>query len=121
MLSRVKKKESYNLKIHIENLAFTCIIGILDFERKNAQEVIINVEIEYDFNDDFINYAEVADFIKTTLINEKFLLIEDALKHLTLKLKEKFSKINTLYLKITKPSILPDCVVSVSETRNFNS
>lgn len=109
------------MKIHIEDLTFTCIIGILDFERKNAQKVIINVEIEYDFDDDFINYAEVADLIKKTLINQKFLLIEDALKDLTLQLKNKFSKINTLYLKITKPSILPDCIVSVSNTTHFNS
>jgi len=109
------------LKIHIEDLTFTCIIGILDFERKNTQKVIINVEIEYDFDDDFINYAEVANLIKKTLINQKFLLIEDALKDLTLQLKNKFSKINTLYLKITKPSILPDCIVSVSNTIHFNS
>ncbi len=109
------------MKIHIEDLTFTCIIGILDFERKNTQKVIINVEIEYDFDDDFINYAEVANLIKKTLINQKFLLIEDALKDLTLQLKNKFSKINTLYLKITKPSILPDCIVSVSNTIHFNS
>jgi len=109
------------LKIHIEDLTFTCIIGILDFERKNTQKVIINVEIEYDFDNDFINYAEVANLIKKTLINQKFLLIEDALKDLTLQLKNKFSKINTLYLKITKPSILPDCIVSVSNTIHFNS
>lgn len=109
------------MKIHIEDLTFTCIIGILDFERKNTQKVIINVEIEYDFDNDFINYAEVANLIKKTLINQKFLLIEDALKDLTLQLKNKFSKINTLYLKITKPSILPDCIVSVSNTIHFNS
>ena len=109
------------MKIYIENLTFQCIIGILDFERKNAQEVIINAEIEYDFNDEFINYAEVAELIKKTLINEKFLLIEDALKDLPLRLKNKFSKINTLYLKITKPSILPDCTVSVSDITHFDS
>jgi len=117
----VKKKESYKLKIHIENLTFTCIIGILDFERHKNQEVIVCLTIEYDFNVEFIDYTQVVNMIKTTMKNEKFLLIEDALEHLILKLKEKFSKINTLYLKITKPSILPDCMVSVSETRNFNS
>lgn len=121
MSSRVKKKESSSLKISIENLTFTCIIGILDFERENGQEVIINAEIEYDFDDDFINYAEVADHIKTTMIQEKFQLIEDALKVLTLQLKNKFQKINALSLKITKPSILPDCTVSVSDTTHFNS
>lgn len=117
----MKKKESYNLKIHIENLTFTCIIGILEFERNNAQEVIINVEIKYAYDDEFINYAEVADFIRAAMIHQKFLLIEDALQYLSVQLKNKFSKINTLYLKITKPSILPDCMVSVSDTTHFNS
>ncbi len=117
----MKKKESFNLKISIEDLTFTCIIGILDFERKKAQKVIINLEIEYTFDTEFINYAEVVDLIKTNMKNEKFLLIEDALQHLNLKLKNKFSKINTLSLKITKPSILPDCKVSVSDTIRFNS
>jgi len=118
----VKKKESYKLKIQIEDFSFTCIIGILEHERKNEQKVIIDVAIEYDFEDNFfINYAEVAEFIKTDMQNKKFLLIEDALHHLGRELKNKFSKINTLYLKITKPSILPDCKVSVSNITNFQS
>ena len=118
----MKKKESYKLKIHIEALHFLCILGILEHERKNAQEVIIDVAIEYDFADNsFINYAEVAEFIKEIMQNKKFFLIEDALHDVSIELKNKFSKINTLYLKITKPSILPDCKVSVSDTTNFQS
>jgi dihydroneopterin aldolase len=117
----VKKKGLYNLKIHIENLTFTCIVGILDFERQTPQKVIITAEIEYDFHNEFINYAEVSDFIKAEMRNQKFLLIEDALQKLSLQLKNKFPKIETLYLKITKPSILPDCIVSVSDSTNFNS
>ncbi|WP_457750389.1 dihydroneopterin aldolase [Sulfurimonas sp.] len=109
------------MKIYIENLHFTCIIGILDFERENEQEVIINTEIEYLFHKEFINYAEVVDFIKTRMINQKFFLIEDAIQDLSFELKNKFPQIDTLFLKITKPSILPDCVVSVSDTINFNS
>ena len=109
------------MKIHIENLTFSCIIGILDFERKDEQEVIIDVEIQYNFNGEFINYAEVTELIKRTLILQKFLLIEDALQDLSLRLKNKFSKIDTLSLKISKPSILPDCTVSVSDTIDFDS
>ncbi|QOP43127.1 dihydroneopterin aldolase [Sulfurimonas sediminis] len=110
------------MKIHIEALHFTCIIGILEHERQNEQKVIIDVAIEYDFEDNvFINYAEVAEFIKTDMQNKKYLLIEDALQDLSRALKNKFSKINTLYLKITKPSILPDCKVSVSNITNFQS
>ena len=42
-----------------------------------------------------------------------------ALDELSKTLQKEFSRINTLYLKITKPSILPDCKVSVSNTYNF--
>lgn len=109
------------MTIHIQDLKFQCIIGILDFERVNPQDVIINLEIDYDYKDNFINYAEVVTLIKSDMIKNKFLLIEDALENLSLKLKKEFSTINKLNLKITKPSILSDCKVSVSNFYNFNS
>ena len=109
------------MTIHIEDLKFQTIIGILDFERLTPQDVVINLQIEYDYKDDFINYAEVTTLVKYTIINSKFLLIEDALSELSVKLKKEFTKINTLNLKITKPSILPDCTVSVSNIYKFNS
>jgi len=109
------------MTIYIEDLKFQTIIGILDFERVTAQDVIINLEIEYEYKNEFINYAEVSLLIKESMIKEKFLLIEDALDKLSLKLKKEFTKINSLTLKITKPSILPDCRVSVANSYKFNS
>lgn len=109
------------MTIHIEDLKFQCIIGILDFERVTPQDVIVNIEIDYNYKNDFINYAEVAEMIKSNMLQSKFLLIEDALKELSQNLKKEFPIISTLNLKITKPSILPDCVVSVSNFYNFKS
>jgi len=100
--------------IHIENLKFKCIIGILDFERDEPQDIIINLNIDYDYKDKFINYAEITKIIKKEMIKNKFLLIEDALIKISAKLKKDFPLIKTLDLKITKPSILPDTQVSVS-------
>lgn len=51
------------MKIYIEDLRFACIIGILDFERKKEQDVIINLTIDYTFNEEFINYAEVVELL----------------------------------------------------------
>jgi len=107
--------------IEIQDLKFKAILGILDFEREQSQEIIVNVTIEYLYDNEFINYADVADLIKVQMKKQKFLLIEDALTDLSQKLKEKFTKINHLHLKITKPSILPDCLVSVADSYNFNS
>ena len=109
------------MKIFIEDLKFQTIIGILDFERVTLQDVVINLEIEYEYKNEFINYAEVSSLIKETMINEQFSLIEDALDKLSLKLKKEFTKIDKLNLKITKPSILPDCRVSVANSYKFNS
>ena len=71
------------MTIHIEDLKFQSIIGILDFERTTPQDVIINLTIQYNYKDLFINYAEVSDLIKATMIEKKFLLLEDALQDLS--------------------------------------
>ena len=107
------------MTIFIEDLKFQTIIGILDFERERTQDVIINLEIKYNYKDEFINYAEVARHIKELMINKQFLLVEDALSSLSKSLKKEFQQISSLNLKITKPSILPDCTVSVAENYNF--
>jgi len=107
------------MTIHIEDLKFQCIIGILDFERVTPQDVILEVMIDYEYKNEFINYADVTNLLMIEMQNEKFLLIEDALSYLSIKLKENFTLIDKLNLKITKPSILPDCKVSVSEIYKF--
>ena len=109
------------MKIYVEDLRFSCIIGILDFERIQKQDVIINLTITYRYTQDFIDYAEVVKLVKKTMKKKKFLLIEDALATLTKKLKKRFPQIKSLKLKITKPSILPDCKVSVEKKSRFNS
>jgi len=109
------------MTIHIENLQFKCIIGILDFERENEQEVIVNLALDYTFHQDFINYAHVANQVKSIMKENQFLLIEDALEEISSTLKAKYTNIEKLFLKITKPSILPDCMVSVSETYIIDS
>ena len=107
------------MTISIEDLKFQCIIGILDFERITPQDVIINLSIDYDFTDNFINYADIVEIVKDMMILQKFELIEDALEKITLRLTQEFLNIKNLNIKITKPSILPDCKVSVSN--NYKS
>ena len=109
------------MTIHIEDLKFQCIIGILDFERVTPQDVFINLKIRYNYKDEFINYALVSELIESNMKEKKFFLIEDALENLSKNLKEEFPDIKKLTLKITKPSILPDCRVSVAHSYKFNS
>jgi len=102
------------MKIEINNLEFKCIIGILNFERAKKQKVIINVSFEYDFiGNSFIDYQEVANLVKKTMKQEKFELLEDAIKNIEKLLYQNYD-IKNLNLKISKPDILKNCIVSLS-------
>jgi len=102
------------MKIKIKNLDFKCIIGILPFERENEQRVIINLSFKYKFkNNVFINYADIVNYVETTLKNKKFELIEDALLHLQKNLNVNY-QIKKLKLSIAKPDIIDNCEVSVT-------
>lgn len=102
------------MKIEIENLSFKTIIGILDFERVKKQKVIINISFEYEFkNGEFIDYAEVSKLIRNRVKQMKYFLLEDALEDLKQILNENYDIFN-IKIKITKPAIMKDCIVSLS-------
>lgn len=109
------------MTIDIEDLKFQCIIGILNFERENPQDVIINFTCEYNYENVYINYVDIIELFKKTMILNKFKLIEDAILSLKSEINKEFPLINFCTIKITKPSILADCRVSVSDEYIFNS
>ena len=102
------------MTIHVEDLKFQCIIGILDFERITPQDIIVNLTLDYKYENEFINYANIVQIIKDLMMKSEFKLIEEALNSINLKLFKEYKAIKSIDLKITKPSILPDCSVSVS-------
>ena len=102
------------MKIQISNLTFKAIIGILDFERIKKQKVIINLSFEYEFSKDlFIDYSEISNLVKSTMTQQKFLLLEDAILYFESLLQNSY-KITNLKIKISKPNILKNCIVSLS-------
>ncbi len=108
------------MTIHIENLEYHVIIGLLDFEREKSQRVIIQLEASYDYQENkFIDYADITTLIKEKLKKEKYELLEDALIGLKNSLCTTYPQLQTLKLKITKPDILNDCSVALSETWQF--
>ncbi|SFZ98369.1 Dihydroneopterin aldolase [hydrothermal vent metagenome] len=108
------------MNIHIENLTLNVIIGLLDFERDRPQRVIVDVEISYEYSDEkFINYADVAHEIELELKDSKYELLEDALLGVKNRLNQLYPNIETLKLKISKPDILNNCSVSLSENWEF--
>jgi len=107
------------MQIEIKDLSFECIIGILDFERVTPQSVCINTHITYTYNQEFLNYALVAEHIENEMKTEQFELIEEAILSLNRSLKVTFPLISILFLKISKPDILANCEVSLSETFEY--
>ena len=108
------------MTIAVDALTFDAVIGILDFERERSQRVRVDAEIFYTYSSGrYIDYAEVANVIKSVIRDGAFGLLEEALDALQNRLKNDFPLIETLTLSIGKPDILPDCSVTLRETYNF--
>jgi len=108
------------MTIHIEDLTFDVIIGLLDFEREKPQRVILNLEANYEYSDDtFIDYADIVLLMQNKLKEKRYELLESALLGLKEVLHTSYPQLNSLSIKISKPDILPECTVSLSKTWEF--
>lgn len=103
------------MKVFIRDLTFKTIIGILPFERVKKQRVVLDISFEYEYNDqkkDFVDYSLVSKDVKKIIKKGEFELIEEALETLHKMLSKKYP-IKNLQIKISKPDILKECIVSV--------
>ena len=108
------------MNIHIEDLEFDVIIGLLDFERDRPQRVIIDLEASYEYADEnFIDYADMVFLIQKELKEKRYKLLEEALLGIQTLLCTTYPQIQTLRLKIAKPDILPQCSVALSNSWEF--
>lgn len=114
--------------LSIENLEFSCIIGILEKERLDSQKVICKALITYkpdikklqqnDFSS-LLDYAQIALFIQNDLQQSKYGILEVALFSLAHKLKKEFASITSLSLSIKKPQILAPSIVGARIQMDF--
>lgn len=105
------------MTIHIKDLTFETIVGILETERKTAQKVSLHVKIVYNFDGErFIDYANICAMIQTNMQAQKYFLLEEALEGISQKLLSSYPYIRKITLKIFKPTILPNALVGVSRT-----
>ncbi|WQU30428.1 FolB domain-containing protein [Helicobacter pylori] len=102
--------------VHIHNLVFETILGILEFERLKPQKISVNVDLFYTElpNKAYLDYMEIQEIIQNTMREKQYLLIEDALKDLGQILKTRYKEITELYLKISKLEISPNSQVGAS-------
>lgn len=108
------------MTIHIEQLTFDVIIGLLDFERVTPQQIVVDMTLEYHYESEkFINYADISTLIRTHLQEKKYLLLEDALLGTQASIVSYAPHTQKLWLKMSKPDILSDCSVALSHTWIF--
>ncbi|GAA7435743.1 dihydroneopterin aldolase [Helicobacter pylori] len=102
--------------VHIHNLVFETILGILEFERLKPQKISVNLDLFYTElpNKAYLDYMEIQEIIQNTMREKQYFLIEDALKDLSQILKTCYKEISELYLKISKLEISPNSQVGAS-------
>lgn len=113
----MKRKKLHKLEVNISDLRFKTIIGILPIERVDEQDVIIDIKFQYNFNQnskEFVDYSEISVLVEDIMNEKKYMLIEDAILDISKIILEKYEKILSFNIKITKPNIMKNCVVSVS-------
>ncbi len=109
--------KSINIKktmwIHIKNLRLRAIIGLNDWERTNKQEVVINVEIEFDGSqvsqsdniEDTVNYRSVSKRIIAEVEQTNFQMLEKLAAHV-LSLVAADSRVTFARVEVDKPRSL---------------
>ncbi len=102
--------------VHIHNLVFKTILGILEFERLKPQKISVNLDLFYTQlpNKAYLDYIKIQELIQKMMQENQYLLIEDALKDLSHALKTRYNEISELHLKISKLEISPNSQVGAS-------
>ncbi|GAA9694384.1 dihydroneopterin aldolase [Helicobacter pylori] len=102
--------------VHVHNLVFEAILGILEFERLKPQKISVNLDLFYTQlpSKAYLDYMEIQELIQKMMQEKQYLLIEDALKDLSHALKTHYNEISDLYLKISKLEISPNSQVGAS-------
>ncbi|HHS13821.1 MAG TPA: dihydroneopterin aldolase [bacterium] len=99
--------------IRIKNLRLRAVIGINDWERKTCQDVIINIEFEFDGTraaesddlKDTVDYKNLKMQIMKEVESSRFFLI-DKLAHHVLTLIMRDQKVQWARVEVDKPHAL---------------
>ncbi|WP_448510879.1 dihydroneopterin aldolase [Immundisolibacter sp.] len=101
--------------IRIEELTVHCVIGIIETERLRDQRILIDAELDTDFDaaaasdriTDTINYAVVAEHLTRLAVEGRFYLVEAYVSHATALLLEHYPQVSRVRVTVRKPDILP--------------
>ncbi|MFV0481718.1 MAG: dihydroneopterin aldolase [Campylobacteraceae bacterium] len=108
------------ITLHIKDLEFFTIIGILEKERTTPQKVVINAKFKIKYKKDkLVDYVQICELIKETFNKKKFITVEESLLHVSKKLYKNFSLIKNIDIEILKPNALNFAKVGASYTKKY--
>lgn len=114
--------------IYIRDLSVRCTIGVDEWERKDKQDILINITLFVDFSvpkqsdkiEDTINYRSISKRVLALAETSQFRLIEALADYLAKIIVDEF-KVNKVILSIDKPGALRfSRSVAVEVTREKN-
>jgi dihydroneopterin aldolase len=99
----------------LKGLRVECVIGVYDHERTRNQPVIMDIELDYDFQDaarsdaiqDAVDYDLSARLVTELVQRRKFQLLETMAEETTQLLFERLSPVQAIRLEIRKPEAVP--------------
>lgn len=101
-------------RLRIEGLAFTCIIGVTERERRAKQDVLVTVEVGLDLSkvgqsdsiQDTVDYREISRRVIAAGEASSFQLIETLAAHLGRTLLQEFPRAEAVRVEVEKPGAL---------------
>jgi 7,8-dihydroneopterin aldolase/epimerase/oxygenase len=110
--------KSEQQRLHIVDLKFEAVVGILKFERESPQNLIVNATMDVDFDkarhidsdmNRGVDYARMVEFLTTQIQTGGYGLLEELLDTVGRDAFVTFPDLNALELKVEKPDILDSC------------
>lgn len=103
----------------LRQLRVDCIVGIYPHERAHTQAVILDIELDYDFEPaatsdaigDAVDYDRVAASVTELLQTKRFQLIETMAEQTAAMILARVPVVRAVRLEIRKPAAVPaaDC------------
>ncbi|WP_018131736.1 dihydroneopterin aldolase [Effusibacillus pohliae] len=118
-------------KICLHAMEFYAYHGVLEEEAKLGQKFVVDLEVATDLRragetdnlDDTLSYVAIYDVVKQTVQAERYQLIEAVAETIAARLLRKFSRIESVRVKVTKvmppiEGILAGASVEIERARN---
>ncbi|MGB4882735.1 MAG: dihydroneopterin aldolase [Neisseria sp.] len=101
-------------KIFLHGMKAETLIGVYDWERKNKQTLILDLDIGVaeqsalsDDINDTVHYAEVCELVRKSLAEQRFQLLEALAEHVAELILQNFNAVS-VRVRVVKPGILPN-------------